>query len=114
MAPWVKILLDLSVLAALGLLYYFVQRRRIIKSDLSEIFHFIEKNIFKAHEFLDTKKENEQYKLMNSFVEGLEKSLETADVKLLNSYLQQIPKGFPKEIKDELNSIKENISIHIK
>ena len=114
MAPWLKITLDISVLAFLGLLYYFIQRRRIIKNDLGEIFHFLEKAIYQSNEFLDNKQDKQFYSRVNSFIESLEKSLEGSDINLLNESLNSIPSELPEEVQIQLREIKNSLSLHIK
>lgn len=83
------ILIDIGVLSVFALIYYLIQRRRILTFSLEEIFIHADELIYLCHEQIDNlKKANEDnYQHLETFVEALEVELESEEVDSLKDFL---------------------------
>ena len=104
MTSFYSILIDLGVLAFFGLLFYYFQRRRIIKHSKYEIRELLQKFIFDLHVYLDDKQRESDYKKLNQYAEDLEKLLPREDILNLKDQLTP-PKELPENMQREIEQI---------
>ena len=112
MSDMMRISLEMGLLTFLGVLYYLFQRGRIIRNDLAEIYHLIEKYIFHINDFLDDKKNESYYQELNAYAEKLERLNEAGDIHVLYSFLEKVPNGLPKELEADLETIMTQLKFH--
>lgn len=105
MSAFYTILLDLSVLAFLGGLYYFFQKRRIIKASTLEIQDSVQEFLYELHSFLEENKTAPFYEELNSFALNLEAAANTNDLGNMEAAVRQTPKDLPKNLQEELDNI---------
>lgn len=98
------ILIDLGVLGFFGFLFYFFQRRKILRNSSYEIKQRLQKFIFDLHEFLDGKNEQDFYSVLNTYALNLETVLNSENIlDEKNSLIA--PQALPEELKEEIESI---------
>lgn len=98
------ILIDIGVLGFFGFLFYFFQKRRIIRNSTYEIQHRLQKVIFDLHTFLDGKNEQVFYSELNAYAETLEKIISSDNILEQKECLTP-PQNLPDEIKAEIIEI---------
>lgn len=105
MSAFYSILIDLGILGFFGLLYYWFQRRRIIRASVLEVQDRIQEFLYDLHAFLDKNKNASFYTDLDAFALNLEKAANTHDLKEMRVALSNIPPGLPSEFQKELSSI---------
>lgn len=101
------ILIDLGVLGLFGLLYYFFQRRRIIKSSTLEVQDNIQELLYELHSFLEKNKDASFYAELDGFALRLEEAANTHDLSTMRATVEDHPESLPPRFKENLKAIKE-------
>ena len=98
------ILIDLGVLGFFGFLFYFLQRRKILRNSTYEIKNRLQKLIFDLHVYLDGKNEQVFYSELNTYALTLESTLKSENIlKEKDSLIA--PASLPEELSQELSEI---------
>jgi hypothetical protein len=105
----INILIEVAGFGLLGLLYYTWQKKRIIRADVSDIFHQLDKLTFDLNHYLEDHKNKSFYYEINKTVEAIEKERELPKLKEL---LLRIPADFPLEILKQKEELLEQIDFH--
>ena len=106
MSSFYSILIDLGVLCFFGLLFYWYQKRRIIRNSTYEIQVGLQKLIYDLHNYLDQKESEEYYQELNTYTEKLEQLIQSPSLIYEKDQLNP-PNSFPIELKDDLYKIQE-------
>jgi len=77
---WLNILIDISILAFVGLLYYFYQKRRIIQISKADILADLESYRLKLNEFAETQQEKHEFDLINELCEKVDDYCQTQNL----------------------------------
>lgn len=104
MQDFYSILIDLGVLSFFGFLFYFLQRRRILKHSSYEIREQLQKFIFDLHVFLDDKQNESFYQELDEFAQKLEMILPDQNILDKKEDLNP-PNSLPKNMKQEIELI---------
>lgn len=112
-STWLKILIELAVLSFFGFLYYFWQRKRIIRNDIYDIYEKLDEIIYNIEEFIkdDSKNTNEDLKI---FINEVEQALKTTNLKDVYLSIEKVNKNLPSEMETDLTLIQEQVKFHIK
>lgn len=83
-----KLAFELAFLSFLGLLYYFFQKKRIIKFTIEEIYIHADSLIYLCHEQIEKLKNAKgQYTELEEFVEAFEAEIELEEVDSLKVFM---------------------------
>lgn len=102
-----SILIDLGVLGAFGFLYYWLQKRRIIKASTLEIQERIQELLYDLHSYLEKHKSASFYSELDNYAVELERAANTHDLGEMRLAVKAAPQRLPDNLKAELNSIEE-------
>ncbi len=105
MDTWLTVLIELGVLAFFGLLYYIIQKRRILRKDKEDIFYLLEQLIYELHHFLEENKQQNFYSDLNKICLNLELQLENKTLNEIQSSLNQIDTPVPEKIQELINKL---------
>lgn len=106
MNQFYSILIDLGVLGFFGLLFYIIQKRRILKHSAYEIREQLQKFIFDLHVYLDDKKNETFYRELDEYAQNLEALLPDENILQLKERLTP-PSSLPEEMKQEIGQIQK-------
>lgn len=109
---WFNLIIEMGVLAFLGLLYYFYQKRKIIRFDKEEIFELVGEVTYELNHFLEEKKEEAFYNTLNIFCTQLEECSENSSIQQLHEILKELPSNIPEKIKIKVQEIKIRLEFH--
>lgn len=107
------ILIEITFVLALAGLYYWFQRKRIIRFDILELYQEVDQILYKLNHFLDKKQKEALYPSLNSYLESLEKSLEDSELDQLYEQLKNPPSEVPFEIQQDIAQAKKKLEFHI-
>ena len=107
MGTWLGILLDLGILALLGVAYYYWQKRRIVRVSREEILADLESFRFQLNKFTEENPSKSELILFTNlfediFKQGDIKSIIDLDSNALDSELKEFYEALCKQIKDHL------------
>ncbi len=77
---WLFILVDISILGFFGILYYFYQKRRIIRISLEDIQENLEDFRLKLNEYNDEMKHSDVYSNLQEFTDSFEANFQSEDL----------------------------------
>lgn len=77
---WTNIAIDIGVLSFIGLVYYFYQKRRIIRISKEEILYALHEFRLKINEFADLSKDSSQYEQIKNFTDLFENELQAQNL----------------------------------
>lgn len=107
MEKFYSILIDLAVLGFFGMLYYFIQKRRIIKASVLEVQAAVQEFLYELHSFLERNKSANYYKELDDFARKLETAANSNELDYMQTALNRIPANLPEKLKNDLRAIKE-------
>lgn len=98
------IAIDLAVLSFLGWLYYFFQKKRILKSYKLNFNHRKEDFLLELHSTIENNNdnENENIKALNLFAQDVEKANSVTDLKSIST-----PSNLDQRLKELFLNLKE-------
>jgi len=104
---WMGILLDIGILAVLGMAYYYWQKRKIIRVSREEVLADLDDFRLELNKFTEENASNSKITLFTNqfediFKTGDIKSLLELDPKALDSELKKFYEALCKQIKDHL------------
>lgn len=105
MEKFYSILIDLGVLGLFGLLYYILQRRRILRASSFEAKERIQEFLYNLHSFLDGKESSKSYAALDGYARELESAANESDLKILEQKIREMPGELPQDLREELKSI---------
>lgn len=115
MDSWMNFIFELGVLCFFGFLYYFFQKRRIIRVDTEEIFFQINEIIYDLNNYLDGKESEESYQKLNNLTKDLEKILDNTNIEdVIKFTLGNDFDYVPSDIKKKLLDIKIRLDFYKK
>lgn len=88
MESWLNIIIDIGVLAFIGLLYYFFQKRRIIKVTHEMIIQDLSEYRLKVNEFIEQKVKSKELNKLQEFADLLDKIYQTQDLESFHHLIQ--------------------------
>jgi hypothetical protein len=109
---WLHILVDVSILAFFGILYYFYQKRRIIRISLEDIVENLDSFRFKLNEYTESKSNSSDYSLIQSFNNKFEELYQSQSLLELLK-LQKNSDTLNKDLQDFFNLICKQIHDHL-
>ncbi len=114
MDSWMQILIELGILALIGLIYYVIQKRRIIYHDKNEIFHKLDELHYVLNEFLHDKDSEAYYASLNEFIGKLDDILQYPTIEGVITLIDSFPQVdvLPEDIMQKLNEIREQMNFH--
>lgn len=112
MGTTTSIAIEMGILTFLGILYYLFQRRRIIRNDLTDIYQLNEKLIYHINDYIDDKRNESIYTVLNAYAEKLESLNEAGDIYALCDFYREVPSVLPEELRADIEIIKKQLSFH--
>lgn len=112
MDTWLHILIDLLILSFFGILYYFFQKKRIIRISLEDILENLDSFRFKLNEFTESKKNSPDYLSIQSFNNKFEDQYQGQNLLELLK-LQKDSAILNKDLLDFFNLICKQIHDHL-
>jgi uncharacterized membrane protein YgaE (UPF0421/DUF939 family) len=104
------ILIEIGLLCVLGILYYFFQKRRILKHAKNELLYAFEDFLYDLNVFLEENKTDQSYQQIQKFIEDTEVFVSQQKTEKLCQYLKENDFNAPNEqLAQTWNSIKEII-----
>lgn len=107
----INIFIEVAAFCLLGLLYYIWQKKRILRADINDIFHQLDKLTYDLNHYLDANKNESFYNDINKIIEDIEKE---QDLARLKEHLLRIPIELSSEISNQRNTLIEQINFHCK
>lgn len=110
--PWLNISIDIGILALMGLLYYFYQRKKILKVSKEMILTDLEQFRIVLNEYAEQQKESDKYHSINKFCEKYDLYYQEAS---LNDFLtiQDESRCLSKNLKQDFSDLCIQITEHI-
>ena len=112
MDTWLHILIDLLILSFFGILYYFFQKKRIIRISLEDILENLDSFRFKLNEFTESKMNSSDYLSIQSFNNKFEDQYQEQNLLELLK-LQKDSAILNKDLLDFFNLICKQIHDHL-
>ena len=106
MIDWLKVAIEIGILAFFALLYYFFQSRKLTRFHNNETANQFALWIYDYHHYLDSIKDHPHYLALNSFVTDIE------EINLKNNaeriqLIEKIPTQMPLDFRERLQKILE-------
>lgn len=112
MSNWSDILIDIGILSSVGMMYYFYQKRRIIRVSHEAIIGDLEMYRFKLNEFVQSMADTQNYQIVKHFSDQFEVLFQNQDLENFAKLLNQ-DKCLSDELKDELKALNDQIADHL-
>jgi hypothetical protein len=109
---WLQILVDISILLFFGVLYYFYQKRRIIRVSLEDIVENLDSFRLQLNEYTENKVGSSNYLSIQSFNNEFEKLYQAEDL-LGYLKLQKDSNTLNPDLQDFFNLICKQIHDHL-
>ncbi len=107
MSPMMSILIDIGILATLGGIYYFFQRRKIIRVSRQEIIQDLENFRFELNKLTEQRAEDQK---LNQFTESFEEHFQVLNVIAI---LELDPSCLNEELGEFYSELTKQISGHL-
>ncbi|MBD65382.1 MAG: hypothetical protein CME62_09250 [Halobacteriovoraceae bacterium] len=114
MEAFYPILIDIGVLALILLLYYLIQRYRIIRNDKFEIRDIIEELAEQIHQFSEDNPEHPHRKKLETYADHIRELFETSRFEELAREMKTPPAELPSEMRYDSDHLYEKIMFHAK
>lgn len=111
-ANWFNILIEVGFFLFLALLYYLFQKKRIIRADINDVFHKLEKLTYDLNHFLDSSTDQQLVKDSNKVLDELER--EEITLPEIKQLLENLPANLPTEILQFRDEVIEQLNFHCK
>lgn len=102
-----SILIDLGVLGFFGLLYYWWQKRRIIRASVYEVKESVQEFLYDLHSYLEKNKSAKEYSLLDDYARNLEAAANTDDLGQMKVAVMQRPIELPQHLYNSLEEIEK-------
>ena len=112
MSTWLNILIDIGILSLIGLMYYFWQKKRIIRVSHEAIVHDLENFRLKLNEFVQSMVNNEGYQVLKNFSDQFEELFQTGDIEGFDELSKQ-DRYLSSELKNDLKALNDQITDHL-
>lgn len=112
MSIWLNILIDIGILSLIGLMYYYYQKKRIIRVSHENILSDLESYRFKVNEYVDARKNEENYQRLKEFSDHFEKIYTDQNLEGFNELLNK-QDLLSNKLKEQLNALNAQIVDHL-
>lgn len=112
MSIWLNILIDIGVLAFIGLLYYFYQKRRIIRVSHEMILYDLNDFRFKLNEFIEKNATHPQLEHLQDLATNIDQIYETQQFDSFHQLLDY-QNTLPEELSKTLLALDSQIKDHL-
>lgn len=111
MDTWLHILVDLSILSFFGVLYYFYQKRRIIRTSYEDIIENLDKFRYELNEYTEHMSKQDSYTQIQNFNNKFEDLYEKMDIESFST-LESESTILNKELREFYKLICDQITDH--
>lgn len=109
METWLKILIDITVLSFLGLLYYFYQKRRILRVSFNQVINDLESFRLELNEYLEMHSSNT---IGQNFCDKFENAFNQQDLSTILE-LQNATLGLDSKLEADFQLLCQQIHDHL-
>lgn len=114
MQTFYPLLAELGVLVAIALLYYLIQRYRIIRNDKFEIKQIIEECAEQIHQYVEENPSTPNKDALESYADKIVSCFRNQEYKALANALRMPPREIPDELRYDSENLYEKIMFHAK
>lgn len=112
MSIWLNILIDIGILSCIGLLYYFYQKKRIIKNSYQFILENLQHFRYSLNEYVEQMNESDNYQALREFSDQFEVIYQNNELESFSGLLKK-QQLLSKELKNQLNLLNDQITDHL-